>query len=174
MRQVLPLIAPLLLAFALLGAPPATNAGGKPRPDARGRVTIQNPCCLYVPAQRVQVVHNIICQVVAREFRVDESNLDCRLTLVLGAEQERSAADEANGIYSVYLARWGEPTFVISDMRLAIQRMVSRERWQRMTREIVRRVDELAPVDANVLQKPTTAFLPPDSGWNEHCPSSPQ
>jgi hypothetical protein len=168
MRTALKLTAGLAI-LAVLYSPQSGRASAKNTPGNRTHVTIENPHCLDVPAQHVQVVHEIVCRVVAEEFQVDEAKVDCRLRLVLGEEKDRSAADEANGIYTVYLISWDEPAFAISDMRLAVQRMVSPDRWQHMTHEIIRRVDRLAPVDAHTFQKPPTALLPP-SGGSGKCP----
>jgi hypothetical protein len=121
------------------------SAGQSARPSTK--VTIQNPQGLKLPEQRVQIGH-IVCRVVAKEFHVPENKLDCALNLVLGEQKERSTADEANGVYTVSLEHWDEASFAISGMQLAVQRMVSRDRWQRMEREIVRSVDQVAPVDA--------------------------
>lgn len=158
----------MLLAISCL-LEKARGADGKDQRGMQAQVAIENPHCVEVPVQRVQVVHQIICRVVAEEFHVDAEKVDCRLNLVLGEETERSSADDTNGIYTVYLAHWDEATFAISDMRLAVQRMVSRHRWQHMTREIIRRVDQLEPVDAQSFQKSTHAFQPPNSDTGKRC-----
>ena len=96
----------------------------------------------------MQVVYNITCRVLAKEFHVAEESVDCALNLEPGEERERCMADETNGVYTIYLEHWDEAGFAISDMQLAVQRMISRDRWERMEREIVRSVNRVAPVDA--------------------------
>jgi hypothetical protein len=172
MKAALMLTTGLAILAMLLCSPQSARASAKNPHRNRAHVTIENPHCLDVPAQRVQIVHEIVCRVVAEEFQVDEAKVDCRLRLVLGDNKERSAADETNGVFTVYLSNWDEPAFAISDMRLAVQRVVSRDRWQHMTHEIIRRVDRLAPVDARALQEPATALLPPNEGSGK-CPQMP-
>jgi hypothetical protein len=121
------------------------------------QVTIQNPQHLEISAQRVQMLHNIICHVVAKEFHTRDSKVAGPVTLVLGEREERTVADEPNGISTFYLQRWDEATFAISDMRLAVLRMVSHDHWQPMAREVIRRVNEVAPVNANAVHETNAA-----------------
>jgi len=110
------------------------------------QVLIQNPQRLEISEQRAQLLHNIVCRVVAEEFHVHENKVQGQVTVVLGEPAEHSAADEIDGVYKIYLEHWDEANFAISDMRLAVQRMVFRHHWERMAREVIRRVDLTTPV----------------------------
>lgn len=129
------------------------------------QVTIQNPKHLEVPEQRVQMLHNIICEVAAKEFHVRKGNVECGLTMVLGEGRSRVAA-ESGGVYTVYLERWDETTFVVSDMQLSMYRMVTRDRWVGMAREISRRADQISPVSVDRLRGTNGAVgaSPPSPG----------
>lgn len=111
-----------------------------------GQVTIKNPRNLHVPEQRVQMLHRIICRVVAEEFHIAEREAEGPVTLLLGEEHERTVVDERNGRFHIYLHRWDEAEFAISDTELAVQRMLSRHRFERIAREVIRRVNKIAPV----------------------------
>jgi hypothetical protein len=51
------------------------------------QVTIQNPQHLDVPEQRVQMLHHIICRVVAEEFHGRGGKSDGPVTLNLGRSE---------------------------------------------------------------------------------------
>src|SRR5262249_20580807 len=116
------------------------------------QVTIKNPRNLAVPEQRVRVLHRIICRVVAEEFHVRGSEVEGTVTLFLGEERQRTVVDERNGTFNIYLKRWDEAEFAISDTELAVQRMLSRDRFERIARKVIRRVNKTAPVNANALR----------------------
>src|SRR5215469_14116095 len=116
------------------------------------QVTIENPRNLAVPEQRVQVLHRVISRVVAEEFHIRGSEVEGTVTLWLGEERERTVVDERSGTFNIYLKRWDEVEFAISDTELAIQRMLSRDRFERIAREVIRRVDKTAPVNADALR----------------------
>ena len=114
----------------------------------QAQVTIQNRQHLEIPEHRLQILHNIVCRVVANEFHIQESKVQGPVTVVLGEQQERTVADEFNGVYTIYLEHWDETTFASSDIRLMIQRMAFRNNSEQMAREVIRRVDLLFPVGA--------------------------
>lgn len=132
------------------------------------QVSIKDPQHLDVPEQRVQVLHNVICRVVAREFRARTAETCGPVTVFLGQTKEGIAADELNGVFTIYLERWDEPAFAMADMRLAVQRLgLSQDRWKRMARVIINRVNQISPVSAKALQKKNGSLLArPDSGRN--------
>ena len=116
------------------------------------QVNIKNPRNLDVPEQRVQVLHRVICRVVAEEFHIRGRGVEGTVTLWLGEERQRTVVDERNGTFDIYLRRWDEAEFAISDTELAVQRMLSRDRFERIAREVIRRVNKTAPVNANALR----------------------
>ena len=116
------------------------------------QVTIQNPQNLDIPEQRVQTLHRIICRVVAEEFHIREAKVEGAVTLVLGEEEQRTVVNELSATFHIYLNRWDEVAFAISDTELAVQRMLSRDRFERIAREVIRRVNKTAPVNANTVR----------------------
>lgn len=116
------------------------------------QVTIQNPQHLSVPEERVQALHNIICRVVAEDLHIDKGGAPSRVVLVLGQDREVTVADQANGIFTIYLKQWDEATFAMSDLQLAVQGVVVRDRWERMARDIARRFRQAAPAPVERLK----------------------
>jgi len=110
------------------------------------QLKVENPQHLKFEADRAQVLHRIICHVVANELRMRESKTEFPVTLVLGDPEERIRVDEDGIPRTVYLSSWDEAHFAISDMQLVMQRAVILEYWQRMMNEVVRRWKEVAPV----------------------------
>ena len=112
------------------------------------QLKVENPQHLKFEADRAQVLHRIICHVVANELRMRESKTEFPVTLVLGDPQERIRVDEDGIPRTVYLSSWDEAHFAISDMQLVTQRAVILDHWQRMMNEVVRRWKQVAPVPA--------------------------
>jgi hypothetical protein len=121
------------------------------------QIKIENPNHLDLPEQQVQMLHNIICRVVAEEFRIRGDTLGGPVTLVVGNGKTHGLADEVNGEFTIYLDHWDEPVFAMADMRLAVQRTLTPDRWNRMAREIIHRMNEISPITADKLRtKPGT------------------
>src|SRR5215469_1154879 len=117
------------------------------------QVIIKKPRHLDVPEQRVQVLHQIICGVVAEEFHIRGGKVGGPVTLLLGEEPQRTVVDELNGTFNIYLKEWDEVAFAISDTELTVQRMLSKDRFERIAREVIRRLNETAPVNVDALRK---------------------
>lgn len=115
------------------------------------QVTIKNPDHLDVPEQKVQILFHTTCQVVGREFHF-KGELEFPLVLVLGDPNERYTSDEEHQLYTVYLFRWNEAQFVASSMRLALQRMVTQSRRDRLVREILERTEGIDTVSIRSLR----------------------
>jgi len=125
------------------------------------QITIENPHHLDIPEQRVQALHKIICHVVAEDLRVRAGETCGPVTVLLGELKEGIAADELNGAFTIYLDHWGEVRFAMADMRLAVQRLgLSQERWTRMAREIIKRVNQVTPVSAQGLREAQVPVAP--------------
>jgi len=126
------------------------------------QVTMHNPQHLEIQ-EWVQILHNIVCRVVAEEFHIRERNVQGPVTVVLGERQERTVADELNGVYMIYLEHWDEKTFASSDVRLMIQRMAFRNHSEQMAREVIRRAGQLLPANADKLRSTNKhgPLLPP-------------
>lgn len=99
------------------------------------------------------MLHNIICRVVAEEFRIRGGKLEGPVTLIVGNGKAHGLADEVNGEFTIYLDHWDEPVFAMADMRLAVQRTLTQDRWDRMAREIIHRMNDVSPVTADKLRK---------------------
>ena len=115
---------------------------------AFAQVTIQSHGA-DVPEQKVQVLFETTCHVVAEEFHLPAHSFnDFRVTLVLDDSEERVTGDELTQAYMIYMKRWDEVQFATSASRLALHHLVSRERKARMVQEILRRSEAIAPVSA--------------------------
>jgi hypothetical protein len=113
------------------------------------QVTVENSRNLDIPEERVQTLHNIVCRAVAEELRVRAQEACGSVTVFLGEAKEGLVADELNGVFTVYLDHWDEASFAMADMRLSVQRLgLSRDRWTRMAREIIKRLNRVTPVSA--------------------------
>jgi hypothetical protein len=55
-------------------------------------------------------------------------------------------------LYTIYLDTWDETQFATFALRLAVQRMVSKERRKIMVLKILKRSNEISPVAANQLR----------------------
>jgi hypothetical protein len=117
-----------------------------------GQVTIRNSQHVPVSEQDVQVLFNLTCQVVAREFHVSSKDVDFPIVLVLGDTNERFSSDEERHLYSVYLYRWNEAQFADASMKLAIQHMVTQTRRERMVNEILKRYSTINTIPIKALQ----------------------
>jgi hypothetical protein len=117
------------------------------------QVTVKNPKHLSVPEDRPQILFRMACQRVAEEFHVvDPAKLQFPVTVVLG-EASRYTADEDTQAYTIYVERWDDARFVSSAVMLAAHRVVTRERYKRIVLEVLRRANEVMPVQAADLQK---------------------
>ena len=117
------------------------------------QIKIENPNHLDLPEQQVRMLHNIICRVVAEEFRIRGDKLGGPVTLVVGNGKAHGLADDVNDEVTIYLDHWDEPVFAMADMRLAVQRTLTQDRWDRMAREIIHRINDLSPVTVDKLRK---------------------
>ena len=121
--------------------------------SGNAQIKIENPNHLDLPEQQVRMLHNIICRVVAEEFRIRGGKLEGPVTLIVGNGKAHGLADEVNGEFTIYLDHWDEPVFAMADMRLAVQRTLTQDRWNRMAREIIHRMNDVSPVTADKLRK---------------------
>lgn len=138
------------------------------------QVSIQSRESERVPQYKVDLMTRVAFRVVAEEFHERRvSEIEFPLVLVLGEDNERYAEDEKAGVYTIYLKRWDEQKFAVAAMRLALQRLLPREREGRMLREILRRSDRIAPIDANAVRnhEVRTAERPP-AGISAECVSA--
>lgn len=133
------------LALAQTGSPLSARA------LAADRLTIVNPQHQEVPEERVRVLLLTTSRVVAEEFHRHPNEVDLKLTLVVGENDERSMIDLA-GHLTLYMQRWSEGKFVDGVITGAVQQLTSLETRKKMFKDIVRRSDEIAPVPVNRLQ----------------------
>jgi len=106
---------------------------------AQSQITVKNPSHPEYLQQGVQLLHQVICQVIAEELHLRRTRADLPLTLVLGEPQERIGVGEDGMPSKIYLHRWDEAAFAIADMQFVIERAVLRDHWQHMTNEVLRR-----------------------------------
>jgi hypothetical protein len=98
------------------------------------------------------VLLSTACRVVAEDFHAqDPSEVVYPLTLVLGVKDEHWTEDEEGHAYTLYLNDWNEAKFAVAAMRLALQRLITRDRRKQLMKEILRRSDQIAPIAASKL-----------------------
>jgi len=98
------------------------------------------------------MLHETVCPTVAEEFHVHADKVRGQVIIVLGAEQERTVADGSTGVYTIYLNQWDETAFLMSDTRLAIQRIAVGDSWDRLIRHVVLRARLVSSADAVALR----------------------
>lgn len=125
---------------------------------ADAQITVKNPRHLEFLEQRAQVLHQIICHVVADELHMRGAKTGFPVILVLGEPEERIGVDDDGMPPKIYLKRWDEASFAISDMQLVVQRAVIRDHWQQMTNEVLRRWRQVAPVQHSELNGASRTF----------------
>jgi hypothetical protein len=133
------------VVLAQTGAPISARAA-----DA-DRVTIVNPQHREIPEDRVRVLFLTTCRVVAEEFHRHPSEVNLKLTLVMGDKNERSMTD-VNGHLAVYMDRWNEGKFVDGVITGAVQQLTTLQARNKMFQDILRRSDQIAPVSVNRLR----------------------
>ena len=122
-------------------------------PCLQSQVRIENrPQRLEVSEQRLRVLHETVCKVVAEEFHVHASKVRGQVIVVLGSDQEKTVVDGSTGVYSIYLNHWDETAFLMSDTRLAIQRLAFGDSWDKLIRQVVLRARLVSSVDASALR----------------------
>lgn len=120
---------------------------------AWAQVTILNPHHVFVPQDRVNLLFRMSRDVISREFQLkDQRRMDFPLTLVLGEQNERLSLDEDHQVYEVLLNNWDESKFVTSVMRLAVWRVVPRERRNQLVLEILQRARTVGTVSVGSLR----------------------
>jgi hypothetical protein len=116
------------------------------------QLRVENPKHLDYPEAKAKVLLSMACRVVAEEFHAqNQSEIEYPMTLVLGVKDEHWTEDESSHAYTLYLNDWNEAKFAVAAMRLALQRLITRDRRKRLTKEILRRSDQIAPVEASKL-----------------------
>lgn len=117
------------------------------------QVTIINPHHVFVPQDRVNLLFRMSRDVIAKEFQLrDPRRMDFPLTLILGEANERLSLDEDHQVYVVLLNKWDESKFVTSVMRLAVWRVVPRERRNELVLEILQRANTVGTVSVGSLR----------------------
>ena len=133
------------LALAQVGSPSSVD---EPAPD---RLTIVNPHHYDVPEDRVRILFLTTCRVVAEQFHRHPSEVDLKLTLVIGDKSERSMIDQ-EGHLALYMDRWSEGKFVDGVITGAVQQLTTRQARTKMFQDILRRSDQTAPVSVNQIR----------------------
>ena len=91
------------------------------------------------------------CRVVAEEFHEGTKKCEFPLTVVLGAPDVGYTEDEDRPVYTINLEQWNETKFTMAAVGVAIQYMVSKNRKDKMVREVLKRSGQVAPVPITTL-----------------------
>ena len=146
-----------MVALALVFGSSAARGQDRAQPSREGKpnlLTIVNPNQLDIPDERARVLLRTTCRLVAEEFHQKPKHVKITMTLVLGDPDERYSINK-KGQLTMYLVRWNEGKFVNGAIISAIQWMASLQMRNQMLTEIVRRTDQIVPVSANQLRRPT-------------------
>lgn len=125
---------------------------------AGAQIKVENPQRLQLPEARAQILHHIICRVVAEELQLRGSKTEFAVTLILGEPEERIGIDSDGLPSKIFLKRWDEARFAIADAQLVVQRAVIRDHWQQIANEVTRRWKQVAPVQAGELNRDSSTF----------------
>jgi hypothetical protein len=140
---------------------------------AWGQVSVHALPGFEPPMEKVTVLFETTCRVVAEEFHLhDASDGRVPITLVLGEAREGVVGDETNQVFTVYLPRWDETMFATAVSRIALQHLLSRDRKTRIVRESLRRANLAAPVSISALR--TSGTRQSDSRTTDLAPTSPR
>ncbi|MBZ5657888.1 MAG: hypothetical protein LAO56_21720 [Acidobacteriia bacterium] len=121
--------------------------------SAGGQVRIQSHPGMDVPREKVSLLFNVTCRVVAEEFRLgDASELRVPDNLVLGEARDGVMGDETEQVFAIYMSPWDETMFATAVSRIALQHLVSRDRKARIVGESLRRAHRIAPISKDALQ----------------------
>lgn len=138
---------------------------------AAARLTIVNPYHQQVPEDRVRVLLLTTCRVVAEEFRRHPTDVELRMTLVIGDADEHSLVDP-DGHFTLYLDHWNEGKFVNGVITGAMQQLTPLKTRSKMWKDIVRRSDQIAPVSVSQLRDHGVIPPSPGLGWQPDCISA--
>ena len=123
-------------------------------PLASAQLRVENDKALDFPQERAQVIFATTCRVVAREFHVNPAEFTkFPVVLELGSQTEAYLDDHDQGIYRLKLTNWDENKFAVGGIRLAIQKMVTTDRRNRLLGEIIARANLISPVRASTSRK---------------------
>src|SRR5271169_4378450 len=146
----------MLLSFSLLAALLSLSSVGF------AQLSIVNPKHLDIPDEMASVLLNTACQVVAEEFHQhDASELQFRMVLVLGDEEEHYTVEEKKRVYTLYLKQWDEDKFATLAMRLCVQRLATSSHETRLVKEILRRTEKITPISTRDLKNRARPVLIP-------------
>jgi len=162
------LLVALVLAFGSLAT--QGQDGTPSNREAKADVlTIVNPNHIDVPDERARILLLTTYRLVADEFHRRPQDVEVTMTLVLGARDEHYAIDK-EGRMTMYLERWDEPKFVNGVITSATQWLAPLHLRNQMFTEILRRTDQIAPVSADQLRRPT-GISPLPTGEYPTCTS---
>jgi hypothetical protein len=114
---------------------------------SHAQLRVENRYHMGFSDERAQIIFKTACRVVGEEFKLKRTALpEFPLTLVLGSSEDRYQDNHDAGIYRIELKSWDEKKFAVGVMRLAIERMVSREQRDRLVRQILTRSNAISPL----------------------------
>jgi len=114
------------------------------------QLRVENEQGLDFPQERAQAIFGTTCRVVAKEFHLSPMEFaKFPLVLELGSQTEAYLDDHDHDIYRLQLAKWDENKFAVGVIRLAIQKMITADRRDRLLAEAIARADLISPVNVS-------------------------
>jgi|KBSMisStaDraftv2_1062788.scaffolds.fasta_scaffold669310_2 hypothetical protein len=126
----------ILLLLVVVGACPS-----------HAQLQVENRDHMAFSDERARIIFKTACRVVEEEFHLKRTALsEFPLTLVLGSSEDQYQDNHDAGIYRIELKSWDEKKFAVGVIRLAIERMVSRDVRDRLVRQILTRSNAISPL----------------------------
>jgi len=117
---------------------------------SNAQLRVENEQGLDFPQERAQAIFGTTCRVVAKEFHLSPMEFaKFPLVLELGSQTEAYLDDHDHDIYRLQLAKWDENKFAVGVIRLAIQKMITADRRDRLLAEAIARADLISPVNVS-------------------------
>ena len=114
------------------------------------QLRVENEQGLDFPQERALAIFGTTCRVVAKEFHLSPMEFaKFPLVLELGSQTEAYLDDHDHEIYRLQLAKWDENKFAVGVIRLAIQKMITADRRDRLLAEAIARADLISPVNVS-------------------------
>jgi hypothetical protein len=110
------------------------------------------------------------CRSVADRLHLRESSIpQFEMRLVLDDQDEHFGYDEHTGVPTLFLQEWNDRKFVTAAVRFAVEWSVSLRQQQRIISDVLRRLEQTAPVPATDLHNSVAHGTNPPFPEGEDC-----
>lgn len=125
-----------------------------------GSVVVENPKHLPVALERVPILFDLSRRVAAEKFKLKPEQMpNLKLRLVLGMHPTLGFRAEDDGSMSLFLPEWHAAKFSYGVMYLTLNRVPPEKQTVAFLREVLQRLNRIAPVTADRLQVEGQVFV---------------